>query len=205
MNMYQDAFTKLESDEVSSILETYNPMFDGCVFEARETTIMAQDISFYPGCRYLDIADYSSIPPIRRQVIDGPDCRVVLDWSNAPIYQLNQSIPIHLNSNTVYDYVRFFFDHVRGKNGRFFITENIDDIRWHEEPPLAARKTIGEMLSPMMIMNFKQTGNYVLAMNVMFKDSLFECHVHVDSKGHINLQNEKLLIEEMPVIDCSFG
>lgn len=203
--MYQDAFTKLESNEVSSILETYNPIFDGSSFEVKDTTIMAQDMSFYPGLRYLDIADYSCVPPLRRHVIDGPDFNVVLDWSNAPIYQLNQDVPIHLDSETVCDYVRFFFDHVRGKNGRFLITESVDDIRWRDDPPPAARKTIGEMLLPLIVADSKGDGGYFLTITVMFKDSLFQCDVDIDVNGQINLHNEKLLVEDMPVLDDSFG
>ena len=203
--MYQDAFKKLKPNEVSEILETYNPLFDGSIFESADTTIMAQDISFYPGLRYLDIADYSCVPPMRRFVVDGPGTNVVLDWSNAPIYQINQDLPIHLDSETVCDYVRFFFNHVRGKNGRFLIAESIDDIRWRDDPPPAARKTIGEMLMPMIVADAKGDGGYFLSITVMFKDSLFQCDVDVSVDGQIDLHNEKLLVEDMPVLDDAFG
>lgn len=202
--MYQEAFKKLEKNEVSQILEIYNPLFDGSVFDSNETTIMAQDISFYPGLRYLDIADYSCVPPVKRYVIDGPDTNVVLDWTNAPIYQINQDLPIHLDSETVCDYVRFFFNHVRGKNGRFLVAESIEDIRWRDDPPPAARKTIGEMLLPMIVADAKGDGGYTLTITVMFKDSLFQCDVEVTVDGQINLHNEKLLVEDMPVLDDAF-
>jgi len=203
--MYQEAFKKLEVEEVAKILDIYNPLFEGSLFDPLETTIMAQDIDFYPGFRYLDIADYSCVPPIRRFAVDGPDQNIVLNWSNEPIYQLNAQVPILLNQETVCDYVRFFFNHVRGKSGRFLITESIDDIRWRDDPPPAARKTIGEMLLPMIIADTKKEGGFAMTVTVMFKDSLFQCDVDITAEGFITLDNEKLLVEDMPVLDDTFS
>ena len=203
--MYQDAFKKLELEEVAKLLDIYNPMFEGSLFDALETTIMAQDMPFYPGLRYLDIADYSCVPPIRRFAVNGASHNIVLDWSNEPIYRLNTEIPILLNEETVTEYVRFFFNHVRGKNGRFLITESVDDIRWRDDPPPAARKTIGEMLLPMIIADAKSDGGFFMTITVMFKDSLFQCDVDITAAGIITLDNEKLLVEDMPVLDDAFG
>ncbi|MFK7840069.1 MAG: hypothetical protein AB8B83_07025 [Bdellovibrionales bacterium] len=203
--MYQEAFTKLELEDIVKLLETYNPLFNGSVFDPVETTIMAQDMPFYPGCRYLDISDHSCVPPIKRFVIDGSNQNIVLDWTNIPIYQLNKDIPINLNEETATDYVRFFFNHVRGKNGRFLITETVDDIRWRDDPPPTARKTIGEMLHPLIIADKKPDSGFFIKATVMFKDSLFECDIDIDANGQITLDNEKLLVEDMPVIDDSFG
>lgn len=203
--MYQDAFKKLELNEVASILDTYNPLFEGSAFDPIETTIMAQDMPFYPGARYFDIADYSCVPPIHRFVVDGKDKHIVLDWTNEPIYQLNSEGPIVLNEDTVTDYVRFFFNHVRGKNGRFLITESVDDVRWRDDPPPAARKTIGEMLIPLIAEPASHDGSFFMPVTVMFKDSLFQCDVDVKADGVITLDNEKLLVEDMPVLDDAFG
>lgn len=205
VTMYQDAFTKLEQKEVAALLETFNPLFEGSKFTPAETTIMAQNTPFYPGLRYLDIADYACVPPMHRFVIEGPDKAVILNWSNEPIYQLNQSHPLELNEETVCDYVRFFFSHVRGKNGRFLIVESIDDIRWKEDPPPTARKSIGKMLLPLTMTPKATDGSYTLPVTVMFKDSLFQCNVQVLADGTINMDNEELLIEDMPVLDDAFG
>ncbi len=203
--MYQEAFKKLEGEEIAAVLKTFNPLFKGSMFDPALATIMAQKISFYPGLRYLDIADYSCVPPHHRYVLEGKNHAVVLDWTNEPIYKLNQDIPITLDEDKVCDYVRFFFNHVRGKNGRFLITESVDDIRWREDPPPAARKSIGQMLLPVSVQEQKDDGSYILAVTVMFKDALFQCEVNVSPGGLVNLSNEELLIEDMPVLDDVIG
>ncbi|MEO5368373.1 MAG: hypothetical protein H7831_18850, partial [Magnetococcus sp. WYHC-3] len=146
--MYHEAFTKLDLAEAATILDIVNPAFDGTKFDPVETTIMTQQVRFYPGYRLLDIADHASKPALRRFVLYTPENFIVLNFTNAPIYSLNEKLPIKLNSENVDDYVRFFFSYVRGRHGRFIITESVEDIHWRDDPPPSARKAIGKMLNP---------------------------------------------------------
>jgi hypothetical protein len=203
--MYQDAFTKLELAEVTSILERLNPEFDGTVFKAEETTIMAQDISFYPGYRLLDIADHTNVPIMSRFVIYGDDQFVVLNFSNETIYGFNKALPVHLDESNVLDYARFFFTYVRGKHGRFIITEGIDDIRWKDDPPPSARTTIGKMINPLHLERIDEHGDFHVKACMVFKDSLFRSNVKIQMNGFVSLADEELLIEDMPILDDTFG
>ena len=203
--MYQEAFTKLELAEITPILDKLNPEFEGTVFEAGEATVLAQDVPFYPGYRLLDIADYASVPPLRRFALYAADMFVVLNFSNEPIYSLNQKLPIKLDENNVEDYVRFFFTYVRGRHGRFIITEGVDDINWKEDPPPTARKAIGQMLQPVRLNHVDEQGNYHLKATMVFKDSLFSSNVKVEPNGFVSLSDEELLVEDIPILDDTFG
>lgn len=203
--MFQEAYTKLELAEVATILDQVNPSFDGAEFDPVETTIMAVDMSFYPDYRFLEIANHSVSPAMERFVIYNPEKFTVLDFSNEPIYALNKETPINLNEDNVVEYVRFFFTYVRGRHGRFLIAEGVDDINWKEEPPPAARKAIGKMLKVLNITEKAEDGSYKLQTTMMFKDSLFKSDVNVTSDGSVSLTEEELLIEDMPVLDDTFG
>lgn len=203
--MYQEAFAKLELAEIATILDQVNAQIDGTVFDPVETVILAQDLPFYKGYRLLDIADHASMPPMRRYVIYKPDDFVILDYTNEPIYALNQKVPITLTEETVDDYVRFFFTYVRGRHGRFVITEGVDDIRWKEDPPPSARKAIGKMLFPIKVLNSDESGAYNLKSCMVFKDSLFQAKIKVQGNGFVALSDEELLVEDIPVLDDTFG
>ena len=203
--MFQDAYTKLDLADVATILDQVNPDFDGAEFDPVETTIMAVDIPFYPGYRFLEIANHSVSPAMERFVIYSMEKFTVLDFSNEPIYALNKEIPITLNDDTTIEYVRFFFTYVRGRHGRFLISEGVDDIQWKEEPPPAARKAIGNMLKMLAIKEKNDDGSYKMDATMMFKDSLFKSDVNVTPDGSVSLVNEELLIEDMPVLDDTFG
>ncbi|MGH1398635.1 MAG: hypothetical protein ACRBCT_05410 [Alphaproteobacteria bacterium] len=204
--MYQEAFKKLDDKETAELLTRFNPLFDGVEFTPLDTTIMAQDISFYDGYRYLDITDDSIQPSTQRFAIDGGQGReVVLDWSNAPIYALNKSAPLILNDETAPDYVRFFFNHVRGEKGRMLIAENVDDIRWKDDPPPEARKNLAKMLIPLSVKEITKAGSFILPATIMFKDSLFQCEITIANNGEITIANEHLLVEDIPVLDDALG
>jgi len=203
--MYQEAFKKLELDEIATILDKLNPDIEGSVFDPVETTILAQDISFYPGYRLLDIADHAAMPPLQRYALYSTSDFFILNFSNEPIYALNQRLPITLNKENVSDYVRFFFTYVRGRHGRFIICENVDDIAWKEDPPPSARKAIGQMLVPVTLKETDHEGSFILEATMVFKDSLFKSQVKIGPTGLVSLSDEELLVEDMPVLDDVFG
>jgi hypothetical protein len=203
--MQENIFIKLDRLESENLLQEINPVIDGSPFAPATATVLAQALSFYPGYRYIEIADYEAHPPRRRFVIHKPRDVVAINGSNEPLYALNERAPIALNDNTVSDYVRFFFSNVRGRHGRFLITENVDDIQWREEPPPAARKAIGKILVPLTVTARENDGGYRLSACMMFKDSLFKANVTVRRDGVVSLSDEELLIEDMPVLDDTFG
>ena len=201
----RDQFIKMDLLECETVLEEINPALKGSQFHPATVTILAQEPPFYPGYRFLDIADYETTPNIRKFVLYKPGDVVVLNWTNEPLYALNARAPIHLDESTVAEYVHFFFTYVRGRHGRFIITESLEDVMWRDEPPPAARKAISQMLEPLHITERDGQGNFKLAARMMFKDSLFKTSVNVQASGLVNLSDEVLLIEDMPVLDDTFG
>jgi hypothetical protein len=203
--MHDNIFIKLDRLESEGLLKDINPVMDGAAFSPATATLLAQGLGFYPGWRFIEIADYEQHPPRRRFVIHKAGKAVAMNGSNEPIYALNESVPITLDDSTVTDYVRFFFSNVRGRHGRFLITEAVDDIQWREEPPPAARKAIGKILVPLTLTGREPDGGYRLSACMMFKDSLFKAAVLVRHDGVVSLSDEELLIEDMPVLDDTFG
>lgn len=113
MMMFKKAFEKLELDAVAVILDAVNDHLDGGAFDPVETTIMAIDVPFYPGYKFLDITDASLSPARKRYALVKSEKGsvithvVVLDWTNEPIYILNQQAPIQLTPDNIAEYVRF--------------------------------------------------------------------------------------------------
>ena len=204
--MYQEAFEKLDLEETAKILDRIAPLLEGVTFDPVETTIMAADIPFYPGCKLLDIANHTTMPPMRRHVVYSPRHSAVLNFHNEAIYKFNEELPIKLDEGNIGTYVRFFFTYVRGRHGRFIIVENVDDVPWKEDPPPSARQAIGRMIKPVTLTkDVGEDGLFHLEARIVFKDSLFKSAVTVKPDGLITLSNEELLVEDMPVIDDTFG
>ena len=141
------------------------------------------------------------MPGARKYAIYKPGDVVVINWTNQSIYETNEKAPISLDERSVVEYVKFFFNYVRGRHGRFMVIETIDDIRWQVEPPLQGRKVMQEMLEPVSVSEpGRRRAPSTSTHFMVFKDSLFKTRVHVKKDGLVSMSNEELKIEGMPVL-----
>ncbi len=207
--MFNDAFTKLDLAETAKLLDIINPHLAPSYFDPVTATILSIKPSFYPGYKFLDIADFSITPLVRRQVLynsasKNSDSIIIMNWSNEPLYRLNIALPIQLDDKNVIEYARFFFTYVRGRQGRFIVAENVDDIPWREDPPPQARKALAKMLIPVEIKEVL-ADKYCLQATMIFKDSLFKADIEVALNGFVTMSGEQLLVEDMPVLDDALG
>ena len=203
--MFRDAYKKIEGDEATQLLARINPALAISPFDAGKSSVLTHPLSFYPGYTFLEIADHTQSPPKVAYAIYKDNDIVPITWNNEPIYTLNTRVPVQLSRDNIAEYVKFFFTYVRGKHGRFLIAENVDDIEWREDPPPAARKAIAKMLLPLTIKERGQDGSYKLSGCMMFRDSLFQADITVSASGAVELSNEELLVEDMPVMDDTLG
>ncbi len=203
--MFKEAFKKLEMEEVAAIVDQVNKQVDGTLFDPLETTVLAFDLSFYPGYRFLDVADHATNPPLQHYVLQKDQNYTLLDWTYRPIYKTNELAPVSLNPNNVLDYVRFFFGNVRGRHGRFLVIESLENINWKEEPSPSERKSFGKLISPLKIVEKLKHGVFKLEARMMLKATLFKADIYVEPNGKVVLANHEILQENMPVLDHVTG
>ncbi len=191
---------KLDSEKAARILSEINPHLEPVPFSMESTTVRAQRLPFYKTYELYELTDLSAIPGARKYAIYKPGDVNVVNWTNQAIYETNEKAPITIDRNNVVEYVKFFFNYVRGRHGRFQIIETIDDIRWQIEPPLQGRKVMQEMLEPVTFVSQDEDGTFNLEAFMVFKDSLFKTKVHVKKDGLVSMSDEELKIEGMPVL-----
>lgn len=195
---------KLDSEKTAQILSEINSHLEPIPFSEDSTTIRSQTLPFYKDYALFELTDLSAVPGARKYAIYKSGDVNVINWTNQSIYETNEKAPIVLNEETVLSYVRFFFNYVRGRHGRFLIIETIDDIRWQVEPPVQGRKVMQEMLEPLTVMSQEPDGTFNLEAFMVFKDSLFKTMIHVKPDGLVSMSNEELKIEGMPISQDTF-
>ncbi|MGH1404212.1 MAG: hypothetical protein ACRBDL_08200 [Alphaproteobacteria bacterium] len=205
--MFDEAFTKLELDDVAVLVDEINQYVDGSIFDALETTILAIDVPFYPSYRFLNVADHATNPPLQRFVLQKKDSRefVIMDWDFKTIYQINQDAPIALTDENVFEYVRFYFSYVRGRHGRFIVCESTDNVNWKDEPPADIKKALNQTLKPLELKEKRKDGVYIIQAYMMLKDAMFKVDVYVEPSGRVTMADHEILIEDIPVLDQSLA
>lgn len=199
--MFQDSMKKLDPKEIKPVLVEISPHIEGGSFDPDQTTILVSELSFYPGYNLLDIADYTTMPELRRVAVYRPGDTHIIDYTHDGVYALNKKAGIYLDQNTAADYIRFFFYHVRGKHGKFSLIENVDDILWREDPPPQARKLISEMILPVEVDHIDDQGNFIFNLTILFKNSLLKSRVLLQPDGRIEMGQEQIVLEDIPVQD----
>jgi len=195
-----DDWQKLDAEKAARVLSEINPHLEPVPFSMESTTLRAQRLPFYKDYELFELTDLSAVPGARKYVIYKPGDVNVINWTNQAIYETNEKAPIQVDQKNVVEYVKFFFNYVRGRHGRFMIIETIDDIRWQIEPPLQGRKVMQEMLEPVTLVSQDDDGTFNLEAFMVFKDSLFKTRVHVKKDGLVSMSDEELKIEGMPVL-----
>jgi hypothetical protein len=194
---------KIDSEKTSRLLKEVNPFLEPIPFSPQTTTIRTQKLPFYREHIMLELTDLSTVPAARKYALYKPGDVSVIDWTNQAIYETNEKTSLQLDEETVVSYVKFFFNYVRGRHGRFLIIETIDDVRWQIEPPVQGRKVMQEMLSPVSVIGRDEDGTFNLVAFMVFKDSLFTTKIHVRPDGLVSMSEEELRIEGMPVLQDS--
>lgn len=205
--MFHDAFKPMADKAAQDFLRDAAPLMDGAPFGEDVPRVLSRPLPFYPGFELIEVVNQQEHPPIMRAFVrKGQSGDITaLNWTNEPVYYLNEHVPIKLNDETVLSYVKFFFTYIKGKHGRFLIIDNPDEIEWKDEPPPTGRKALAKMIEPLAVTQ-KQPGNgYVLMASMIFKDSLFSAKVNVAADGHVALSDEELLVEDIPVREDIIG
>lgn len=196
---------KLSDAERLAALQEINPVWEGVPFDPDRTTILAQDMPFFPGYRFLEVADFESDGATKRGFfIYKPGDVHAIDWSNDPFYKLAAKNFV-LNAETAALYLRFFFRYVRGPQGRFLIIDHVDDVPWRDELPPSTRRAVAEVILPVQLVDQESDGSFIFHMCMLFKQALFESEVRVGPDGHVGLSEGDILINDMPVQDDVFG
>ena len=204
--MFDEAYTKLELDEIASILDVLNNQIDGSTFDPLQTAILALGLSYYPDYRFLSIADHTTIPPLQRFVFqkNGAMEFTIIDWDYKTIHKLNGEVPISLSEENVIEYVRFYFGHVKGRYGQFIICETADHIQWKEEPSSEIKKSLNQALSPLELAEKREDGVYVINAFMMLRDALFGVQIFVQPNGKVTMSDHEIIMEDIPVLDKTF-
>ncbi len=203
--MFDESFTKLKINEIAPIIDVINKDIEGSIFDPLETTILAIDVPFYSGYRFLSIADYATNPPLQRFVFQKNNSNdfTIIDWTYKTIYSLNEKASIKLDDKNILEYVRFFFSYVKGRHGRFIICESMNNIQWKDDPAEDIKIKINEILKPLEIKEKRKDGVYEIKALMMLNDALFKVDIYIEPSGRVTMSDHEIMIESLPVIDSS--
>lgn len=199
--MYNPEWQEIDPEDVPALVASINRELKERPFDATMTIAKRASLPFYAEHDLIELIDTATADPVyTRRVLYGPDGFQILNWSNGPIYTTNEKAPINVNEDNAAEYVKFFFNYVKGRHGRFVIVDNVDEIAWAGDVPAKGKEAVARIVKPVTVTS-NENGKIVLLAFMAFKDSLFRANVNVERDGMVSLSEEALVIEGMPIIE----
>jgi hypothetical protein len=176
--------------------------------------IQVADLPFYDEFKFYAISDTTLPAPNTRYMLHKPGDLSLMNWTNEPIYRVNERAPIKLGPKTVVAYAKFFFHYVRGQLGRFIIVEEPGEVVWLANANAQEKADVAEHLIPVTYKGIGPDNLFTLTATVIFKNALFRTDIKIApcemdvfdpeigafehlTIGQMKLTNEDLLLEEL--------
>lgn len=181
-----------------------------------KTLVQVAALPFYEEYKLYALTDMTLPPPNVRYVLYKPGDLVIMNWTNEPIYDVNEKAPIKLDRKTLVPYAKFFFHFVRGQLGRFIIVEKPEEVTWLENASDEEKAKVAEHIKPVAYKGIGRDNLFTLTAIVVFKNALFKTDIKIApyemdafdatagvpehfTIGQMKLTNEELLLEDLNV------
>jgi hypothetical protein len=181
-----------------------------------KTKMRVASLPFYEDYKFYAMADTTLPEPNERYMLHKAGDVNLMNWTNEPIYRVNDKAPIKLDRKTVIPYAKFFFHYVRGQLGRFIFVEKPEEVTWLPTATMEERAKVNERLLPLTYKGIGRDNLFTLTGTVVFKNALFRTDVKIapaemdttDGEmgenehftiGQMKLTNEELLLEELSI------
>lgn len=122
-----------------------------------------------------------------------------LDGTSLPIHDTNRSAPIALNEDNILDYLRFFCFFVRGDDGPFLVSENLDDPGMPQTLDPATARAVEGTLRPATYEGKNAEGYYMCDAIVYYANALFLANFAIQPTGMIEMLEDNPLLQDLPV------
>ncbi len=192
-------------------------------FPEGKTTVQRAALPFYDEFALYAVSDTTLPQPNTRYMLYKPGDVSLMNWTNEPIYSVNERAPIKIDRKTCLPYARFFFHFVRGQLGRFVVVEKPEEVVWLAIANAEEKAEVNKRLMPITYKGIGRDNLITLTATVVFKNALFKTDIKIApfemdvfdpeikapehfSIGQMKLTNEELLLEDLNVpIDAPPG
>ncbi|MDD2325257.1 MAG: hypothetical protein PHW63_04530 [Alphaproteobacteria bacterium] len=209
-------FETLSPDDARAFLTTVAHDMLPVTVPIDKTLVQVAPLPFYEDYRFYALTDMTLPAPNVRYLLYKPGDVVLMNWTNEPIYSVNEKAPIKLDRKSLVTYAKFFFHYVRGQLGRFIIVEKPEDVTWLDSATDEEKAKVAEHLKPVAYKGIGRDNLFTLTAIVVFKNALFKTDIKVApyemdvidpetgtpehfTIGQMKLTNEDLLLEDLNV------
>ena len=199
--MYQDEqnWNAVEGDEKVGFLEQINPIGGKHKVSPQTAKVHWRNVPFYNGLAMIRVTD--SLWPnkkLRIYYLTEQGNLYRLNGTSPPIHEVNGKGFINVTEENVLEYLRFFCFFVRGEEGPFLISEDVNDPLLPEMDE-ATKNAFANVLRPASFEGRDEKGNFRCDAVVFYSNALFLANFSVQPSGMIEMLDDEPILPDIPV------
>lgn len=199
--MPQYNWNEVSDTDVEVLIKKVNALSSFEMFAPGRSRFVIADLPFYSNFKLLQATTFSSIPPVTMRYLiagQGADAEVIkMDGTREPIFENNARAGLVLNTQTVVPYATFVLDAVQTEEGTLRLVEKVDEDTFSSTPTPQQRKDVTHMIRPAKVEETAEGFNLDVIM--LYGDSVYRADLEVKKDGFIEIKEEELLAEGLPI------
>lgn len=195
-----DRWNPVSGDELVGFLEQINPIGDKYRVNPETTSVHWCALPFYEQVALIRVKDPAWTP--KNLFIYYLTDQGNLYWLNGtspPIHEVNAKAPIRITDDNVLEYLRFFCFFVRGEEGPFLISENMDDAYVPKDVDEKTKLVIENTVRPASYEGKNEQGHFLCDAVVYYSNALFIANFAVQPGGMIEMLDDEPIAADLPV------
>ena len=194
-------WNEISDEEAGILIKKINPLSSCDMFSVDRSRLQIADLPFYSNFKLLQATTFSSIPPVTMHYLvsgKGADAEVIkMDGTREPIFENNPKGGLILNAQTVVAYATFVLDAVQTEEGSLRLVEKVDEDTFSSTPTPQQRKDVTHLIRPAKVT--ETADGFALDVIMLYGDSVYRADLDVKKDGFIEIKNEELLAEGLPI------
>lgn len=203
--MYHDNnWNSVDGDELAGFLEQINPIDGKYRTSPNSTQVAWRTLPFYETVALIRVKDPNWVNKkmcIYYLTDQGNLFR--LNGTSPPIHEVNSKAPVKINQDNVLEYLKFFCFFVRGDEGPFYISEDMNDANMPKDMDATTRSVIEGTIRPSSFEGMSEQGHFLCDAVVFYSNALFIANFSIQKNGMIEmLRDEPIAGELSSKVDC---
>jgi len=192
---------RLDKASGKKILTSLGEKCNHSVFSDDMTEVSFRTLPFYTNYKIYKIANYATMPVFSMHFLgsESNDDFILLNGFADPIYEINKKDPIHLTSETIIQYLKFFFRYVQGSEGEVFIISAPNEIPHFNILPNETQKDVIKNFKP--IEKSSGTDNqgifHTAKAQILYGDAVIDTNIHMRENGTIFFSEQHIIVDRV--------
>jgi hypothetical protein len=197
----QNDWVQEKGNEHKLLLVSANSAHSSKFFK-KTALIRSIKLPFYNDCKLINIVEPTTMPPIKMRFLKTGEKMFKLDGTSAPLFEVINSKGLNIDSDeNLVEYIKFYFDSVKGELGGFHIVENVDEINFSEDIPKDLYESLKEFIHGMEVVEYPENEEETkeVKLDMLYANCLYRTVVCVKDDGEIDVLSESPRYVDLPI------